>query len=281
VVDARKPLHVLQNEWMPCRRCSLGIRRHEVNGAFVFGEGALGGMMLIGEGPGINEEQDGRPFIGKSGQLLRHILETLGMNDYYLANTVACRSCAPAVDSLGRILMGRNNQPRMNDEPPLPVQVEACKPRLMEQIYIVDPLLIVALGAGAATALAGKPVTITKQHGMFQEIEVPGVWQMPVLTDKKKVWVRKVKGEIIAPTEQHRVRYLMMTTVHPAYALRFVKDKRQKNIFVEFVLDLKKAALTYNRIVQEVLGSVPPAADVSVEEVEEYANGLQEKRDTY
>jgi DNA polymerase len=274
VPDARKPLHVLQSEWVGCRRCELGVRRQEVNGHFVFGDGALGGLMLVGEGPGTHEEQDGRPFIGKSGQLLRGILEMLGMRDYYLANTVACRSCAEAVDSIGRKIIGRDGRVRIQDEPPTPLQVEQCKPRLMEQIYIVDPLMIVSLGGGAAQALTGKPVTITKEHGQFREIEIPGAWSMPVLTDKKKAWVRKVKGEYIAPTEQSTIRYLMMMAVHPAYALRFVKDKRQKNIFIEFVLDMKKAVTTYNRYAHEMLGSEMHQVEMNLDAAEELANGL-------
>jgi uracil-DNA glycosylase len=232
--------------------------------------------MLVGEGPGITEEQSGRPFIGKSGELLRQILHMLGMRDYYLANTVACRSCSEAVDSLGRTIMTRDGRPRIQDEPPTPLQVETCRPRLMEQIYIVDPVLIIALGGGAAEAMTGKSVTITKQHGSFKEIEVPGVWRLPVLTEKKKQWVRKVKNEVVAPTEQNQVRYLMMMTVHPAYALRFVKDKREKNIFVEFVLDMKKAVSTYNRIVHELVGNEihPIEARIDINEVEEFANGL-------
>lgn len=250
------------------------MRRQEVNGHFVFGDGALGGLMLVGEGPGTHEEQDGRPFIGKSGQLLRGILEMLGMRDYYLANTVACRSCAEAVDSIGRKIIGRDGRVRIQDEPPTPLQVEQCKPRLMEQIYIVDPLMIVSLGGGAAQALTGKPVTITKEHGQFREIEIPGAWSMPVLTDKKKAWVRKVKGEYIAPTEQSTIRYLMMMAVHPAYALRFVKDKRQKNIFIEFVLDMKKAVTTYNRYAHEMLGSEMHQVEMNLDAAEELANGL-------
>jgi uracil-DNA glycosylase len=273
--DARKPLQVLAQEWSGCTSCELGVRRLDTGGSFVFGEGVLGGMMLIGEGPGSHEEKEGRPFIGKSGKLLRRILEMLGVNDYYITNTVACRSCAEAFDSIGRPIMNsRTNTPRIQDEPPTPVQVTACKPRLHEQVYIVDPLLIIACGGGAASALTGKAVSITRDHGVFQEIELPGRWRLPVLTEKKKVWVRKVHGEIIAPTSVNMVRYLMMQVVHPAYALRFVKDRRQKNIFVDFVRDMQKGVKTYNRIVEEYGAPPVTQSDLSIEEIEDYAHNL-------
>lgn len=277
--DARKHLDVLANEWSGCTRCDLGVRRAEVNGAFVFGEGSRGGLMLIGEGPGAHEEQEGRPFIGKSGMLIRHILDIAGVADHYITNTVACRSCAPAFDSIGRPLVFKDRRTgqdvsRINDEPPKPAQVEACKPRLLEQIYIVDPILIVTLGGGAAAALTGKSVTITRDRGTFQEVEIPGAWQLPILTDKKKQWVRKVGGQIVAPVRQSTVRYLTFLTIHPAYALRYVRDKRHGNVFTAFVLDMQTAINTYNRYIRQLIGMESTDVLLNPEEIEEYAADL-------
>lgn len=277
--DIRKHLDVLANEWSGCTKCELGVRRQEVGGAFVFGEGVRGGIMLVGEGPGINEEKEGRPFVGKSGRLIRFIMERAGIGGYYLTNTVACRSCSQAFDSIGRPLVWKDRRtgqdvPRINDEPPTPAQVEACKPRLLEQIYLVDPVLIIALGGGAAAALTGRSVTITKDRGRFIEVEVPGVLQLPVLTEKKKQWVRKVGGQIVAPVENNYVKYLMMLTIHPSYALRFVKDTRQKNIFASFITDLQSAINTYYRYVYELTKQPQVQIEFNTDEVEEYASSL-------
>jgi len=275
VPDARKSLDVLANEWSSCTRCELGVRRYEANGRFVFGGGKLGKLMFIGEGPGTREEEEGRPFVGKSGQFLKFILSRLNCTDYYLTNAVACRSCAPMFDSLGRPILTRENKPRIVDEAPTPVQTEACKARLLEQIYLVDPVLIVSLGTSAATTLMGKSVTITKERGTFKEIEVPGVWRNAVLTEKKQQWVRKAKGAIVAPTEQNQVRYLAMLTVHPSFALRFAKDYRDKNNFTVFWQDIQTAVHTFNRYVHEVMGyDREENINLNASEIEDYAAEL-------
>lgn len=272
--DARRSLDVLANEWSGCTRCELGVRRHETNGRFVFGEGTVGRLMFIGEGPGTKEEELGRPFVGKSGQFLKFILDQLQCTDYYMANTVACRSCAPVFDSLGRPMLMRNGEPRINDEPPTPAQTEACKARLHEQIYMVDPILIVSLGTSAASTLLGKSVTITKERGTFKEIEVPGVWRNAVLTEKKQQWVRKVKGTVVAPTEQNQVRYLAMVTVHPSFALRFAKDYRDKNNFTVFWQDIQTAVHTFNRYLYEITGYEQENINLNASEIEDYAAEL-------
>lgn len=272
--DARKSLDVLANEWSACRRCDLGKRRHLVNGSFVFGHGVSGGMLFIGEGPGITEEKEGMPFVGKSGRFLRQMLFRLNMNDYYTTNVVACRSCAEVYDSTGTPILDRQGNVRISDETPTPVQVEACRDRLLEQIYIIDPVLIVTLGASAASALLQKPITILKERGTFKEIEIPGVWKKPVLTEKKQQWVRKVKGQLVAPTEQNTVRYLMMPTIHPSFALRYVKDTREKNVFTLFRKDIQAAVHTYNRYIYELTGQYVEDVDLNDEELEDYAESL-------
>lgn len=279
--DARRSLDDLSGQWSQCTACPLGIRRQEVDGGFVFGEGVRGGLLLVGGGPGRFDEYESRPFMSAAGQFLRFILHKANVNDYYLTNAVACRSCAPAFDSIGRPIVYRNKrtgieEPKINDEPPTPAQIEACRPRLQEQIYITDPVLIVALGAEAAAALTGRPATIGKDHGTFQEIEIPGVWSNPVLTDKKRQWIRKIGGQMVAPVSQNQVRYLMMKTVHPAFALRFVKDINNKNNFTNFVLDMEKAINTYNHYIEQIASVKIPDTSLDMQEVEHYARSLQE-----
>ena len=219
--DARKSLDVLHDEWVNCTRCELGVRRHDVDGQFVFGEGRRRGIMFIGEGPGRVEEEEGRPFVGPSGKILRKVIGQLGITDYYISNCVACRSCGQAYNSEGQPIERMNRrtkkvEPVITDQTPFPLYIKACLPRLYEQIYLVDPTIIVALGGEAASTLRGKPVKITSERGTTEAISIPGSWNVPVLTEKKRMWAHKVRGKFVMPTMQNQVQYLMLPTIHPA-----------------------------------------------------------------
>ena len=258
MADVRKTLPVLYNEWDKCRACTLGTRREAVGGGLVFGEGVSRGILFVGEGPGANEEEQGRPFAGNAGSLIRDILERLKFEDFYFTNLVCCRSCEPVLDqSTGQpvIRKGRRGSPGevlMKDSIPLPVQIEACRPRLMEQIYLLDPVLIVAVGATAAEHLLGKPVSITRERGTFHECVIPGATLRPVLTDKKQVWGRKVHGEYVLPTETNEVRYSVMLTIHPSFVLRKGRDKGRDSPLRLFAGDIRLAVKVYERYVAEV-----------------------------
>lgn len=259
MADARKSLDVLCDEWSDCVECDLGIRRRLVNGRFVFGEGQREGIMFIGEGPGATEENEGRPFVGESGRkVLRKVLTKMQFTNYYIANCVACRSAGPAYNSEGQpiVRVNKNGEsvPFITDKNPSPAQIKACLPRLYEQIYLVDPVLIVALGVEAASTLKGKPVQITKEHGKTQPIEIPGAWHIPVVTEKKQQWFRKVHGQWMSPTELNTVKYLMIPMLHPAYVLRNHADRRPGNALSLFLKDMAKAISTYNRYQLEVYG---------------------------
>lgn len=108
-----------------CTRCKLCETRRNA----VPGEGPVDArIMFIGEGPGANEDQTGRPFVGAAGQLLERLLASIGLmrEDVYIANVVKCR-------------------PPMNRDPE-PDEIEACKPYLGRQLKIIDPTIIVTLG---------------------------------------------------------------------------------------------------------------------------------------
>lgn len=108
-----------------CTRCRLcQTRTHAVPG-----EGPVDSrIMFIGEGPGANEDQTGRPFVGAAGQLLERLLATIGLTreDVYIANVVKCRPPG-------------NRNPESDE-------IEACKPYLGRQLKIIDPSIIVTLG---------------------------------------------------------------------------------------------------------------------------------------
>lgn len=266
--DIRKHLSTLRQEWGGCTQCELGVRRLEVGGSFVFGEGITGGVMFIGEGPGVNEEEKGRPFIGDSGQLLRNAIEEAKLDRYYISNVVACRSCAQAYDNSGQPVMKynydtRRHEPKIQDRPPTPPQLQACLPRIHEEIYLVDPLLIVGLGGEACKVLqGGKAITITKETGVPRAIEIPGASFNALLTEKKRVWARKIRGELRMPVVQNMVRYLMVPIIHPAYALRFAEDQRHGSPMHDFAKGMKLVKAIYERILREVYrGQHPDPAE--------------------
>ncbi|MGC8600959.1 MAG: uracil-DNA glycosylase [Thermoprotei archaeon] len=117
-----------------CKRCPLWKTRTKV----VPGEGASGGLMLVGEAPGKDEDLQGRPFVGRAGKLLESSLEAAGITreSVYITNVVKCRPPG-------------NRKPRSNE-------VMACKPYLFRELNIVKPSAILLMGNTAAFALIGK-----------------------------------------------------------------------------------------------------------------------------
>jgi uracil-DNA glycosylase len=253
-LDARRPLTELAEQWSECRACELGERRYNIDSKFVPGEGASRGIMIIGEAPGKMEEDEGRPACGRSGTLLRKLLKALQIEDVcYITNVVACRSCRPELDAEGNPITRRVRgvpQIKFRDQPPTPQCMSTCLPRLYEEIYLVDPLVIVTLGAPATSALAGRSVAILNEAGQEMHVDVPGVSQLASRTDKKGVWFRKVKGEWVAPTDRNMVRYLCIPTFHLGFIARSMADKSDTSPLSQFCKHLKTAALDYNRLAE-------------------------------
>jgi len=118
-------LEELYREIAACTRCRL----HESRTHVVPGEGPADAQILfIGEGPGFHEDQQGRPFVGPSGQLLEKFLASIGLTreQVYITNVIKCRP--------------------PNNRDPLPSEVETCRPFLDRQIELIDPRIIVTLG---------------------------------------------------------------------------------------------------------------------------------------
>ena len=142
-------LQALQQECLACRRCGLCETRHSV----VFGQGsAHAEVMLVGEGPGANEDEQGLPFVGKSGQLLDHYLEAVDLSrdkNVYIANIVKCR-------------------PPGNRDPQ-PQEQDACFGWLERQLRLLQPSIIVCLGRIAAMRLIRPDFRITREHGQWFE----------------------------------------------------------------------------------------------------------------
>ena len=156
---------------------------------------AMRGLIVFcGGGADKDDEREGRVFVGKAGRLIRQLVKRFDLESAaYYTNAVACRSCAQDFDSECHTKFWENERgkvPAIFDRDAVPMQMEACNPRLMQEIYMVDPLFIVTLGGAATQAVVGK----SSDSMETQVAKVPGAGYLPVLTDKKKQWIRKLKG---------------------------------------------------------------------------------------
>jgi len=150
-------LEELKSLAVNCRSCGLRDGCSQV----VFGEGNPGArVMLIGEGPGQDEDRLGRPFVGRAGQLLDKILEACGFERFthtYIANIVKCRP--------------------PNNRAPLPHERVACLPYLYRQIELINPPIIILLGATALQGLIDPAAKITRMRGEW--LQWQDRWVMP------------------------------------------------------------------------------------------------------
>ena len=173
----------LKTRAMVCVKCpNLASSRKNV----VFGVGDIESpLMFVGEAPGADEDEQGEPFVGKAGELLTRIIQTMGFSreTVYIANVLKCRPNTPG-QAYG------NRKPTVDE-------MKTCLPYLLEQIDIIKPRVIVALGATAVEGLFGKPMSITKLRGNWQTFRDTPV--MPTfhpayllrnqaLSEKRKVW---------------------------------------------------------------------------------------------
>lgn len=270
--DASKNLFDLYVEWSSCELCELGQRRLAGGWPIIPGEGTKGAIMLIGDAPGRSEEETGRTFAGKAGELVRDILEAYNLtNVTYLTNLVACRSCELLLDEQGQPRMyKRRGQPDMlayrDLIPPTPMSIKACSPRLFEEIYRVDPVVIVALGAHVASFLLNRPVAITKERGTTHHCSIPGSMWVPKLTKERRVWGRKVKGQQLYPIEQNQVRYVVIPTFQPGHVLRKEGDHGHDSPWNQLALDLKLAGEVYEKYMMEALNQETLMSDVDLTE---------------
>jgi len=164
----------VKKELGDCQRCSLGRVRTNI----VFGEGnPKAEIVFVGEAPGGDEDIQGRPFVGRAGQLLTRIIEAMGLkrDDVYICNILKCRPPG-------------NRNPR-------PEEIAACEPFLIRQLEAINPRVICALGTVAARTLLKTDVPITVLRGKFHSYH--GIQLMPTYHPayllrnagaKKQVW---------------------------------------------------------------------------------------------
>lgn len=145
-------LEAVRTELGDCRRCPLGDRRQHL----VFGEGNPSAeLVFVGEAPGADEDAQGRPFVGRAGQLLTQMIENtarkegipLQRKDVYICNVVKCRP--------------------PGNRTPLPEEMETCGPFMFRQIAAIRPKAICALGGTAAKALLNRKEGVTAMRGKW------------------------------------------------------------------------------------------------------------------
>lgn len=170
----------LHQQISACTGCGLCRGRNRT----VPGEGnRQARLMFIGEGPGAEEDAQGRPFVGAAGQLLDKMIAAMGLarEDVYIANIVKCRP--------------------PNNRQPQPDEVQACLPYLRCQVRWVHPRVIVCLGATAAQAVIGPQVRVTRDHGVVTRrkgyVMIPTFHPAALLRDpdkKRASWADLLKA---------------------------------------------------------------------------------------
>jgi uracil-DNA glycosylase len=180
--ERQRRLTVLAEEVRGCIKCGL----HETRTQTVFARGnGSSGLCFVGEGPGADEDAQGFPFVGAAGQLLDRMIAAMGIerDDVYVCNIVKCR-------------------PPKNRTPE-PEEMSACMPYLTEQLSLIEPQVIVALGKTAVQGLFGSVESITR---------IRGRWRL------------------------YQGRIAVMPTFHPAYLLRNPAGKREVWADLQLVL---------------------------------------------
>lgn len=203
--DKVAALQIIREDIGDCTRCRL----HKGRTNLVFGVGNPNAeLMFVGEGPGADEDAQGEPFVGRAGQLLNNMINAMGLKreQVYIANVVKCRP--------------PGNRTPEKDE------CDVCSPFLLRQIEVIQPRVIVALGAVAAKNLLAMNDSMANLRGRWYDFRlgVPG---------KPGVGLQGWRGAQLA------------VTYHPAYLLR---DPRQK-----------KEAWKDLQMVMKYLGLIPPA----------------------
>lgn len=179
--DKEKELNHLKKITLNCTNCPL----HKNKRNLVFGEGsAKAKLVFVGEAPGLEEDLQGLPFVGRAGQLLTKIIEAIGLTrqEVYICNVLKCRP--------------------PNNRSPLPEEIAQCAQTLWRQLKLIKPKVICALGKFAAQTLLDSQEPISSLRGKFFEIQ--GIKIMPTYhpayllrnpNDKKIVWedMKKVR----------------------------------------------------------------------------------------
>ncbi|MGD2110076.1 MAG: uracil-DNA glycosylase [Phycisphaerae bacterium] len=198
VAERTRRLEVLDAEHVRgCTKCVLNKTRTQT----VFGQGSPDArIVFVGEAPGFEEDRQGLAFVGRAGQLLTRMITAMGLSrdDVFICNVLKCRP--------------PNNRDPSADE------IVACSPYLFEQLEVIEPEVLVALGAPAAKTLLNTADSIGKLRGRFHELHLSGIAGV---------------GPAIP----------VMPTYHPAYLLRSPAEKRKAWDDLQLVMHLLELPL--------------------------------------
>ena len=165
-------------------------------------------LMFIGEAPGVDEDRQGEPFVGRAGQLLTRIIETMGFarEEVYIANILKCRpDTSPG--SFG-------------NRPPTPLEMQTCRPYLVEQIDIIQPRVVVALGAVAVEGLLGTRAPMRELRGRWHSYN-----GIPLMITYHPAYLLRNQ----APSEKRKVWEDMLQVLE---RLERPISERQRNYFL-------------------------------------------------
>lgn len=156
--NAEQKLEDLKKQIAECKKCNLG--NYRLNAVCGSGD-PYANIMFVGEGPGFQEDHEGKPFIGRAGDLLTKIIEAMGYKreTVYIANIVKCHPMKNP----------ENPELKGNDRPPTPEEMQTCQPYLDEQIKIISPKVIITLGASSTRALLKTDDVISNLRGKFSQ----------------------------------------------------------------------------------------------------------------
>ena len=192
--DMKQSLEAIAEEVKSCRKCEIANSRLNA----VPGQGnPKARLMFVGEAPGADEDQKGLAFVGRAGKLLTEIIIAMGLtrDEVFIGNTLKCR-------------------PPGNRDPK-PDEIDNCWPYLKRQLEIIQPEIIVALGAHAARTLLDSKLAIGKLRGQFHEYRF---------------------SEELPPAK-------LMPTYHPAYLLRNYSYDNRKRVWEDMMKVLKELGL--------------------------------------
>ena len=170
-----------ESQVVNCKKCQLCETRTRT----VFGQGHENArLVFVGEAPGYEEDQQGLAFVGRAGQLLTKMIIAMGLRreDVFICNVLKCRP--------------------PNNRTPAADEIAACSPYLFEQLQIIQPEIVCALGAPAAQTLLGTKEAIGRLHGRFHDFYTSGTPSI---------------GDVVP----------LMPTYHPAYLLRSPGEKKK------------------------------------------------------
>jgi len=246
-MNKKELIKQLRQDMEGCRSCNL----HEARNKIVHGRGCLIGrpapIMLIGQAPGGEEDDVGVPFIGPAGELLMEALLNLFPHDPRFQELMP-RKAGDRIDftTLRKMLEEIFWFSNMvlcwppEDRQPATAETNICRERLMREIYIVDPVLIITLGRIAHNRLTKQNIAITDARGKLYEIEVPGQTQP--------------------------VRYNVYATYHPSYIGRMQDYEDEKGKAREWFGDLTEAMQIVDQLNKLTFGDDLPDREEDVED---------------